>query len=90
LSFCHKLKCSNLYFCGTLRIRLFNLKKFIVYYTLGCEDIGIRKSEFVSKTQFFNRKQYGSYIFYVEIDNLKYVQDFMCGQMLNISFGYLL
>ena len=64
LSFCHKLKFSNPYIYGTwcCRLLIFQTKiiwcnrihslKYIRYTTLGCRNIGIRKSEFVSKTQF--------------------------------------
>ena len=64
LSLCHKLKFSNPYIYGTwcCRLLIFQTKiiwcnrihslKFLRSTTLGCRDIGIRKSEFVSKTQF--------------------------------------
>jgi len=64
LSLCHKLKFSNPYIYGTwcCRLLIFQTKiilcnrihslKYLRSTTLGCRDIRIRKSEFVSKTQF--------------------------------------
>ena len=66
LSLCHKLKFSNPYIHGTwcCRLLIFQTKiiwcnriyslKYLRSMTLGCRDIGIRKSEFVSKTQFLS------------------------------------
>ena len=63
-SLCHKLKFSNPYIYGTWYYRLLifqtkimwcnriNSLKYLRSTTLGCRDIGFRKSEFVSKTQF--------------------------------------
>jgi len=63
LSHCHKLKFSNPYIYGTwcCRLLIFQTKiiwcnrihslKYLRSTTLCCRDIGIRKSEFVSKTQ---------------------------------------
>ena len=64
LSFCHKLWFHNPYTFSTLcrrpstfqtmkSVRSNNLSlKYQRFTPFGCEDIGIRKSEFVAKTQF--------------------------------------
>jgi len=68
LSLCHKLKFSNPYVYGTwwCRLLIFQTKiiwcniiqslKYLRSSTLGCRDIGIRKSEFVLKTQLLSFK----------------------------------
>jgi len=64
LNLCHKLKFSNpyIYWTWCCRLLIFQTKiiwcnrthslKYLTSTTMGCRDIGIRKSEFVSKTQF--------------------------------------
>ena len=61
LSLCHKLKCShpNIFATWWWKLKyfkLFNLAELIVSNlrstSLGCQVIGIRKSEFRAKTQF--------------------------------------
>ena len=70
LSFCHKLKFSNPYIYGTwcCRLLIFQTKiiwcnkirslKYLRSTTLGCRHIEIRKSEFVTKTQFLYDKDH--------------------------------
>ena len=67
LSLCHKIQFSNPYIYGTwwCKLLIFQTKivwcnkthslKYLRSTVLGCRDIGIRKSEFVSKTQFHYR-----------------------------------
>jgi len=64
LSLYHKLKFCNLYilttwWCKSLIFQTLviwsnriNILKYLRYQRLSCKDIGIRKSEFVAKTQF--------------------------------------
>ena len=66
LSLCHKLKFSNpyIYWTWCCRLLIFQTKiiwgnrihsfKYLRSTTLCCREIGIRKSEFVSKTQFLS------------------------------------
>ena len=67
LSFCHKLKFPNPYIYGTwcCRLLIFQTKiiwcnrihslKYLRSTTLDFRDIGVRKSEFVTKTQFLSK-----------------------------------
>ena len=64
MSLCHKLKLSNPYifatrWCKPLIFQIMIIGsnkihslKYLRFTTLRCKDIGIRKSEFVAKTQF--------------------------------------
>ena len=86
LSLCPKLKCSNPYifatsWCKTLIFKsliigsnIIHSLKYLRSVTLWCKDIGIKKYEIVTKTQFL----YITNIFVKVIENVRVRSHFRC------------
>ena len=82
LSLCHKLKFSNPYIFAILKCislifqtqiissNIIHSLKYLRSTTISCKDIGIRKSEFVAKTQFLSA--FSIHLVFLVRENTKY------------------